>query len=170
MVIYLRQHRLRFTVIAAAIFSALTLGLSQTAASALTFNTMRPYANTAYCVADDSGGGGYVSLVNPCNQGSFEAWSVEGSSYLGNHAWQQIQNEATDDCLQTAGYEVKLATAPCNGDEAQAWLELYNGSWTVWQSPYQHNGTYLCADASAQYGVRAWDCNGTEAQYWDGPQ
>jgi hypothetical protein len=140
-------------------------------AHATTFNTMRPHTATAYCVADLAGDGGYLSLIDPCNQGHVESWGVEASSYSAGYS--QLQNESTGLCMETAGGGIKLAAATCNGDEAQAWLEVpVQSSYTIWQSAEFDSsyGDYYCADANATYGVRAEPCTDSNAQQWDGPE
>lgn len=162
------RHKFRYMAAAAAVASVAVLGLAQTAASATTFNTMKPIG-TNYCVADLNGGRpGYASLVNGCPDGSAQAWGTTYSPY-GDSTYE-IFNEYTGLCLETDGGGVKLYMATCNGDEAQSWI--YNevtSTETVWTSPYTKNGTNYCADANATYGVRAELCNGTNAQIWNGP-
>ena len=170
---FFTRKRAWVPALALALTLALSAALGQTA-GAVTFHTMRPSANTAYCVADLLGAGGNVTLVNPCNLGNVEAWGVSLSSYGGGLMYYQIQNQSDGTCLQTNGYEHVLNVASCNGDEAQAWEQLgqgYNGHpGTIWRSAYFVNGSYLCADASVSAGVRAWPCNSSGAQNWQGPE
>jgi hypothetical protein len=149
---------------------ALVMLIGVTAAHATTYNTMRPAGNTAYCVADLTGGlGGSASLIDPCNEGSAQAWGVTSSAW-GDSTYQ-IQNEYTGLCLETNGGNDKLATTTCNGDKAQAWFyDSVSSTENIWVSPYTNSGgTNYCADANATYGVRAIACNQTGAQVWDGP-
>lgn len=167
------RHKYRYAAIAAAVVSATVLGLAQTGASAGTYNTMRPVGNTAYCVVNPlDGGEGYAGLIDPCNQGTKEAWATPSSPW-GDGTYE-IVNEYSGLCLETDGGGVKLYLDPCNGDEAESWFYDGglgpNGNETTWVSPYTSGGTNYCADANATYGIRAELCNGTNAQLWYGPQ
>lgn len=167
---------LRYIATAAAT-SIAVLGLSQTA-HAVTWNTMRPTTATAYCNADILGAGQPVILENPCNSGTMAHWGVESSPFLGgefNGGYQQIANEnLPNQCIGTNGFERQVTDQYCNGDEAQAWELVPDGSnSTLWVSAYYVNGDYLCINANASAGTRAWPCDPFQpanADRWDGPQ
>ena len=132
------------------------------------FNTMRPAHNTAYCVADLNGAGGRISLINPCNRGGVESWGVENSAYGGGSF--QIQNLVTGLCMAdpfNGGSGTHMTAAPCNGIQAEAWIELPFTGYTVWESEVSEG---LCIDGTVQNGMRVYTCNQSASQQWLGPE
>lgn len=141
------------------------IGAAPPAAQAASWYEMRPQYNTGYCVAVSNSNNGTQATLPLCGPYLNDGWQVIQSPYAGG-GWSEIVNELSDKCLEdhnNGGSGTILDQWTCNGSESQAvWGQIIYGGY-VW-----HLADGLCID-NGSHLVRAWTCNSTNSQQWDGP-
>lgn len=96
-----------------------------------------------------------------CNRQEFQQFWAQNHKVDGT-LYRSIRNKVTNRCVDDS-FESGLRSYPCNGGAWQDWrIYGYDKGYVL-----KNRATGRCLDDSGA-GLRTWECNGMDFQYWYG--